>query len=147
MRLALCLALIREITPSGMLPTMLREAVSTSNAPAAIGPYSQAIRAEGRFLFCSGQIPLTPSGELVGGDVKNQAKQCMENVKALLESAGLSLANVCKTTIFLSSMDLFASVNEVYGSFFEGSPPARSTVAAAGLPKNVDVEIEVIAVY
>ncbi len=126
---------------------MLREAVFTSTAPAAIGPYSQAIRAEGKFLFCSGQIPLTPGGEFVGGDVKNQAQQCMENVKALLESAGLSLANVCKTTIFLSSMDHFAAVNEVYGSYFESNPPARSTVAAAGLPKNVDVEIEVIAVY
>lgn len=126
---------------------MLREAVSTSNAPAAIGPYSQAIRAEGKFLFCSGQIPLTPGGELVGGDIKDQARQCMENVKGLLEAAGLSLSNVCKTTIFLSSMDHFAAVNEVYGSYFEGNPPARSTVAAAGLPKAVDVEIEVIAVY
>jgi 2-iminobutanoate/2-iminopropanoate deaminase len=126
---------------------MLREAVSTDNAPAAIGPYSQAIRAEGRFLFCSGQIPLTPSGDLVTGDVKDQARQCMENVKGLLGAAGLSLSNVAKTTIFLSSMDHFAAVNEVYGSYFEGNPPARSTVAAAGLPKAVDVEIEVIAVY
>lgn len=126
---------------------MLREAVSTANAPAAIGPYSQAIRAEGKFLFCSGQIPLTPAGELVSGDVKAQAKQCMENVKNLLEAAGLSLSNVAKTTIFLSSMDHFAAVNEVYGSYFESNPPARSTVAAAGLPKAVDVEIEVIAVY
>lgn len=126
---------------------MLREVVSTDNAPAAIGPYSQAIRAEGKFLFCSGQIPLTPAGEMVSGDIKAQAKQCMENVKNLLESAGLSLANVAKTTIFLSSMDHFAAVNEVYGSYFESNPPARSTVAAAGLPKAVDVEIEVIAVY
>ncbi|MBC8063361.1 MAG: RidA family protein [Chlorobia bacterium] len=126
---------------------MLREAVSTNNAPAAIGPYSQAIRAEGRFLFCSGQIPLTPDGELVSGDIKVQAKQCMENVKGLLEAAGLSLSNVAKTTIFLSSMDHFAAVNEVYGSYFQSEPPARSTVAAAGLPKAVDVEIEVIAVY
>lgn len=126
---------------------MLREAVSTDNAPAAIGPYSQAIRAEGKFLFCSGQIPLTPTGEMMSGDVKAQAKQCMENVKNLLEAAGLSLSNVAKTTIFLSSMDHFAAVNEVYGSYFESNPPARSTVAAAGLPKAVDVEIEVIAVY
>lgn len=126
---------------------MLREAISTENAPAAIGPYSQAIRAEGKFLFCSGQIPLTPSGELVAGDVKTQAKQCMENVKNLLEAAGLSLSNVAKTTIFLSSMNHFAAVNEVYGSYFEGTPPARSTVAVAGLPKAVDVEIEVLAVY
>jgi len=126
---------------------MQREALSTANAPAAIGPYSQAIRAEGRFLFCSGQIPLTPSGDLVTGDVKDQAQQCMKNVSAVLSEAGLSFSNIVKTTIFLSSMDHFAAVNEVYGSFFEGVPPARSTVAAAGLPKNVDVEIEVIAVY
>lgn len=126
---------------------MQREALSTANAPAAIGPYSQAIRAEGRFLFCSGQIPLTPSGELVTGDVKIQAEQCMKNVSAVLAEAGLSFSNIVKTTIFLSSMDHFAAVNEVYGSYFEGVPPARSTVAAAGLPKNVDVEIEVVAVY
>ena len=126
---------------------MLREVVSTSDAPSAIGPYSQAIRAEGKFLFCSGQIPLTPGGELVTGDVKDQARQCMENVKGLLEAAGLGVANIAKTTIFLSSMDHFVSVNEVYGSYFEANPPARSTVAVAGLPKNVDVEIEVLAVY
>ncbi len=126
---------------------MLREAVSTDNAPAAIGPYSQAIRAEGKFLFCSGQIPLTPAGELVSGDVKVQAKQCMENIQGLLEAAGLSFSNIAKTTIFLSTMDHFVAVNEVYGSYFESAPPARSTVAVAGLPKAVDVEIEVIAVY
>ncbi len=132
---------------TGILLDMLREVVSTDNAPAAIGPYSQAVRAEGKFLFCSGQIPLTPSGELITGDVKDQAKQCMDNVKNLLEAAGLTLANVAKTTIFLSSMDHFAAVNEVYGSYFESTPPARSTVAVAGLPKAVDVEIEVLAVY
>lgn len=126
---------------------MLREAISTDQAPAAIGPYSQAVRAEGKFLFCSGQIPLTPSGDLVTGDVKVQAAQCMENIKGLLGSAGLTMGHVAKTTIFLSSMDHFAAVNEVYGSYFEGTPPARSTVAVAGLPKAVDVEIEVIAVY
>lgn len=126
---------------------MTREAISTSQAPAAIGPYSQAIRAEGRFLFCSGQIPLTPEGELVGGDVKAQAQQCMKNIAGLLGEAGLGFSHIAKTTIFLSSMDHFATVNEVYGSYFEGQPPARSTVAVAGLPKNVDVEIEVIAVY
>lgn len=126
---------------------MTREPISTSNAPGAIGPYSQAIRASGSFLFCSGQIPLTPTGELVSGDIKDQTKQVMANVTAVLEAAGLTLANVVKTTIFLSSMDLFASVNEVYGSYFTENPPARSTVAAAGLPRNVDVEIEVVAVY
>lgn len=126
---------------------MLRESLSTSNAPAAIGPYSQAMRAEGRFLFCSGQIPLTPTGEMVGGDVKAQARQCMENIKGLLGAAGLGFGNVAKTTIFLSSMDYFAEANEVYGSYFEADPPARSTVAVAGLPRGVDIEIEVIAVY
>jgi len=126
---------------------MLRETLSTSNAPAAIGPYSQAVRAEGRFLFCSGQIPLTPTGDLVTGNVKDQARQCMENVKGLLTAAGLGCENIAKTTIFLSSMDHFAAVNEVYGSYFESDPPARSTVAVAGLPKSVDIEIEVIAVF
>lgn len=126
---------------------MLREAISTENAPGAIGPYSQAVRAEGRLLFCSGQIPLTPSGDLVSGTVGEQARQCMLNVGGLLEAAGLGFSNVAKTTIFLSSMSHFAEVNEVYASFFESAPPARSTVAVAGLPKGVDVEIEVIAVY
>ncbi len=126
---------------------MLREAHSTDNAPGAIGPYSQSIRAEGRFLFCSGQIPLAPSGDLVTGDVETQTEQVMQNIKGMLESAGLTFANVVKTTIFLSSMDHFAAVNKVYGGYMGDVPPARSTVAVAGLPKNVDVEIEVIAVY
>jgi 2-iminobutanoate/2-iminopropanoate deaminase len=126
---------------------MLREPISTDKAPGAIGPYSQAIRAEGKFLFLSGQIPLTASGEGVGDDIATQAHQCMKNVQALLEAAGLTTANIVKTTIFLSSMQHFAQVNEVYGSYFTVDPPARSTVAAAGLPRNVDVEIETIAVY
>jgi len=126
---------------------MLREAISTEKAPGAIGPYSQAVRAEGRLLFCSGQIPLMPSGDLVSGTVGEQARQCMQNVGGLLEAAGLGFSNVAKTTIFLSSMSHFAEVNDVYASFFESDPPARSTVAVAGLPKGVDVEIEVIAVY
>jgi len=126
---------------------MLREVLSTTSAPGAIGPYSQAIKAAGSFLFCSGQIPLTPDGALVGGSVQDQAKQCMSNVSALLSEAGLGFGNVVKTTIFLSSMEHFAAVNEVYGSYFTEAPPARSTVAVAGLPRNVDVEIEVVAVY
>lgn len=126
---------------------MLREVHSTPNAPSAIGPYSQAVRAEGKILFCSGQIPLRPDGSLVEGDVKVQAEQVMQNIKGLLESAGLTFANIVKTTIFLSTMDHFAAVNEVYGAWVGVNPPARSTVAVAGLPKNVDVEIEVIAVY
>jgi len=126
---------------------MHREAHSTNEAPGAIGPYSQAIRASGNFLFCSGQIPLTPAGDLVTGDVKDQAEQCLKNLQGVLTSAGLSMANIVKTTIFLSSMEHFLPVNEVYSSFFKDEPPARSTVAVAGLPRNVDVEIEAIAVY
>ena len=126
---------------------MTRETLSTSNAPGAIGPYSQAVKASGSFLFLSGQIPLTPGGELIKGDVREQTAQCMKNISEVLEAAGLSLANVVKTTIFLSSMDHFAAVNETYGSFFRSEPPARSTVAVAGLPRGVDVEIESIAVY
>jgi 2-iminobutanoate/2-iminopropanoate deaminase len=126
---------------------MVREPLSTSTAPAAIGPYSQAIHAEGRFLFLSGQIPLTPAGDLVQGDIREQTRQVLHNMSAVLESAGLSPRNVVKTTIFLSSMDHFAAVNEVYGGVFGENPPARSTVAVAGLPKGVDVEIEAVAVY
>lgn len=97
-------------------------------------------------LFCSGQIPLTPDGNLVGGDVKQQAEQCLKNLSAVLAAAGATLENVVKTTIFLSSMDHFASVNDVYAAFFTNAPPARSTVAVAGLPRGVDVEIEAIAI-
>jgi 2-iminobutanoate/2-iminopropanoate deaminase len=126
---------------------MVREKISTTNAPGAIGPYSQAIRAEGRMLFLSGQISLTPSGEMVMGDVKTQTTQVMTNIQGVLAEAGLTFANIVKTTIFLSSMDHFADVNTVYGSYFETDPPARSTVAVAGLPRGVDVEIEAIAIY
>jgi 2-iminobutanoate/2-iminopropanoate deaminase len=126
---------------------MHRETISTNKAPGAIGPYSQAVRAEGKLLFLSGQIPLLPSGELRSGPPGVQADQCLKNLSAVLKGAGLSLSNVVKTTIFLSSMTHFAEVNEVYGKFFESEPPARATVAVAGLPKGVDVEIEAIAVY
>ena len=126
---------------------MQREIVSTDQAPAAIGPYSQAVKASGNFLFMSGQIPLTPAGELIQGDVKAQTEQVLANMKAVLEAAGLTFDNIVKTTIFLSTMDHFATVNEIYGKVFTGEPPARATVAAAGLPRGVDVEIEAIAVY
>jgi 2-iminobutanoate/2-iminopropanoate deaminase len=124
-----------------------RDAISTPNAPGAIGPYSQAIKASGNFLFCSGQIPLTPAGDLVQGDIQTQTEQIMANIRGVLESAGLGFDSIVKTTIFLSSMDHFTAVNEVYGKAFSAAPPARSTVAAAGLPKGVDVEIEVVAVF
>lgn len=118
--------------------------VSTDDAPAAIGPYSQAVRA-GDFLFCSGQIPLRPDGTLETGDIRLQTEQVMRNIHGVLAAAGLDFTKVVKTTIYLSSMDHFAAVNEVYGSRFPSAPPARSTVAVAGLPKGVDVEIEVLA--
>lgn len=126
---------------------MIRERISTDHAPGAIGPYSQAIRAEGNFVFLSGQVCLTPGGEVLKGDVKEQTTQVMANLQAVLAAAGLTFANVVKTTIFLSSMDHFAAVNEVYGAHFPSDPPARSTVAVAGLPRGVDVEIEAVAVY
>lgn len=118
---------------------------STDQAPAAIGPYSQAVEANG-FVFCSGSIPLTPEGILIEGDVRAQTQQVMKNIEGMLGSMGLGFADIVKTTIFLSSMDHFGVVNEVYGACFASEPPARSTVAVAGLPKNVDVEIEVICV-
>jgi len=126
---------------------MHREAVSTPNAPAAIGPYSQAIRASGNFVFVSGQVPLTPSGELVTGPIADQARQSLDNIKAILGVQGLTMDNVVKTTILLSSMDHFAAVNEVYATYFGEVPPARATFAVAGLPKGADIEIEAIAVY
>jgi|SRR5579859_3547438 len=126
---------------------MQREVLFTPEAPAAIGPYSQAIRAEGNFVFLSGQIPLRPDGSMVSGDVKAQTEQVLSNIKAVLASASLAPENVVKTTIFLSSMDHFSAVNEVYGRVFTKDAPARSTVAVAALPRGVDVEIEAIAVY
>ncbi|MEK6555169.1 MAG: RidA family protein [Bdellovibrionota bacterium] len=118
---------------------------SSENAPAAIGPYSQAVEANG-FLFCSGQIALDPkTAAVVAGGVKEQIQQVMKNVAAVLHGADLQFSNVVKTTIFLTDMNDFATVNEVYGSFFKTNPPARSTVAVAGLPKGVKVEVEVIA--
>lgn len=125
---------------------MQRERVSTTEAPAAIGPYSQAI-ITGNLVFASGQIALDPaSGQLVEGDVRVQTRKALENVAALLQAAGSSLTQVVKTTVFLTTMDNFAAMNEVYAEFFSGEPPARSTVAVAQLPRSAAVEIEVIAV-
>ncbi|MFT5358272.1 MAG: 2-iminobutanoate/2-iminopropanoate deaminase [Polyangiales bacterium] len=126
---------------------MSKKVISTSDAPAAIGPYSQAIAANG-FLFCSGQIALHPqSGELVGvGDITQQTKQVMENLGAVLRAGGSSFEDVVKCGIFLESMDDFAAVNAVYATYFEGmEPPARACVAVRTLPKNVAVEVEAIA--
>lgn len=123
-----------------------RTIISTDDAPAAIGPYSQAVKANG-MLFCSGQIPLNAAGEMVGGDdVAAQAEQCMKNLGAVLAAGGSGWDKALKCTIFLADMGDFAAVNEVYGSYFEGmDPPARATVAVKTLPKDVKVEIDVVA--
>jgi 2-iminobutanoate/2-iminopropanoate deaminase len=118
--------------------------VQTPNAPAAIGPYSQAMIANG-MVFTSGQIALTPEGVMLDGDVKVQCVQVLSNLKAVLEAAGSSLDKVVKTTIFLDNMDDFGAVNELYASAFGEHKPARSTVAAKTLPRNALVEIEAIA--
>lgn len=124
---------------------MGKEIIATDKAPGAIGPYSQAVRAGG-FLFCSGQIPLDPaSGELVGGTISEQTEQVMENISAVLASAGLTFPDVVKSTIYLADLGDFAAVNAVYGKRFSAEPPARSTVEVKGLPKDARVEIEVIA--
>lgn len=124
---------------------MSRQIISTDKAPKAIGPYSQGVRAGG-FVFYSGQIPLDPvSGEMKGSTAQEQAEQVMTNIAALLASAGLDFSDVVKTTIYLTDLAAFASVNDVYGRRFTGSPPARSTVEVRGLPRGALVEIEVIA--
>lgn len=124
---------------------MDKRIVSTPNAPAAIGPYSQAILAGG-FVFCSGQIPLDPaSGQLVEGDVGVQTHRVLQNLAAVLDAAGSSLRKVVKTTVFLRDMGDFAAMNAVYGEYFTDEPPARATVQAARLPKDVAVEIECVA--
>jgi 2-iminobutanoate/2-iminopropanoate deaminase len=122
-----------------------RESVSSPDAPEAIGPYSQGMRA-GDLLFCSGQIPLEPStGELVKEDIEGQARRCLQNLQAICEAAGGSLSNAVRCTVYLGDMGDFARVNEVYAEFFaDGEPPARVAVAAAGLPKGADVEIDAI---
>ncbi len=123
---------------------MTREAISTGGAPAAIGPYSQAVAADG-LLFCSGQLGLDPAtGDLADG-VEAQVERAMLNLRAVLDAAGLTFGDVLKTTIFLADMDDFAAVNAVYARFMPSPPPARSTVAVAALPKGGRVEIEAIA--
>lgn len=123
---------------------MQKSIIATKDAPGAIGPYSQAVKL-GDFLFCSGQLGIDPATGTLADGVKAQAEQAMNNVQAVLKAAGMSLDNIVKTTIFLTTMDSFPVVNEVYGSRFQGDKPARSTVAVAGLPKGGLVEIEVIA--
>jgi len=124
---------------------MSLERVSTKKAPAAVGPYSQAMKA-GDFLYVSGQLPINPeSGEMVSGSIKEQTRQSLNNAKAILEEAGTSLENVVKTTVFLQDMNDFADMNGVYAEFFTDHKPARAAVEVAKLPLNADLEIQMIA--
>ena len=119
--------------------------ISTPKAPAAIGPYSQAIRS-GAFLFISGQIPIDPeSGEMIQGDAGEQAERVLKNLQAILEAAGMGLEHVVKTTLYLKSLGNFEKVNSIYKRYFPNNPPARSTIEVSGLPKNAEIEIEAIA--
>ena len=123
----------------------MREVVTTDRGPKAIGPYSQAIKANG-IVFLSGQIPLDPATQqLITGDVATQTEQVLQNISGILSAAGTSLSQVVKTTVFLKNMNDFAAMNEVYGRHFSAEPPARSTVEVARLPKDVLVDIDVIA--
>ena len=127
---------------------MSRQIISSADAPRAIGPYAQGVAAPaGRLLFCSGQIPLDPkTGEMVGaGDVRAQTERVLQNLGAVLAAGGASFAAVVKTTIYLTDLQDFAAVNEVYGRFFPKDPPARATVQVAGLPKGAMVEIDAVA--
>jgi 2-iminobutanoate/2-iminopropanoate deaminase len=124
---------------------MRREIVSSTRAPQAIGPYSQAVRV-GKFLITSGQIPIDPgTDQLVGNDIRAATRQVMDNLKAVLEAGGSSLDQVIKTTVYLANLDDFPAMNEVYASYFPGDPPARSTIQAARLPKGAIIEIDAIA--
>lgn len=123
----------------------MKKIIRTANAPKPVGPYSQAVEAGG-FIFCSGQIAIDPkTDQVMTGPVEQQTKQVIENIEAVLKEAGLTLQNVIKSTIFLTNMNDFQAVNEVYSRYFVEQPPARSTIAVSALPKGVNVEIEVIA--
>jgi len=124
----------------------MKKIISTKEAPAAVGPYSQAVRV-GSTVYCAGQIPLDPkSGQIVPGDIGAQTRRVLENIAAVLRAESLAFENIVKTTIFLTNLSDFQTVNEIYGSYFKKEPPARSTVQVPALPKGADVEIEVIAV-
>ncbi len=123
---------------------MPKQIITTNAAPAAIGPYSQAVKT-GDFLFISGQLPLNPTtGEIIDSDIEAQTRQVIENMKSIVASAGMSLDNIVKTTVFLKDIGLFARMNKVYQEYFTSSPPARTTVAVSRLPKDALIEIEAI---
>ena len=123
----------------------MKKIISTNEAPAAVGPYSQAVRA-GAMVFCAGQIPLDPkTGQIVTGDIGAQTRRVMNNITAVLKASDLNFNHIVKTTIFLTDLGDFQTVNEIYGSYFKQEPPARSTVQVSALPKGAHVEIEVIA--
>ncbi len=125
---------------------MDKKNIYSAKAPEPVGPYSQAVQA-GRFVYVSGQIPLNPdSGELVLGNINDQARQVLTNLRAVLAAAGCSLVDVVKTTVYLTDLNLFPQVNEVYGTFFTQDPPARACVGVSSLPKGVGIEIEAVAV-
>lgn len=125
---------------------MTKEVLITNKAPKAIGPYSQAVKV-GNFIFISGQIPIDPdTGEVIDGDIKEQTKRVLENIKGILESVSCSLNNVVKTTVFLKNLDDFSAMNEIYATYFPENPPARSTIEVSRLPKGVSIEIEAIAI-
>ena len=137
----------RFIVPVGFAVTIgaMKKSIFTKDAPATIGPYSQGVRI-GRFLFCSGQIPLDPkSGQIISGDIATQTRRVMDNIGAILNAEGITFDNIVKTTIFLTNLGDFQTVNEAYGSYFKQDPPARSTVQVSALPRGTKVEIEVIA--
>ena len=124
---------------------MEKSVISTKNAPAAIGPYSQAIKV-GNLVFISGQIPIIPAtGEIIRGDIKLQTRQALENLKHIMEAAGSSLDNVVKTTVFMKDLNDYTEINDVYKEFFSNKPPARAAIQAARLPRDVGVEIEAVA--
>lgn len=124
----------------------MKTVIRPKTSPAPVGPYNHAVRV-GDLLFCSGQIPLDPQGQLVSGDIRAQTERVLENVKAILSDQGLTFANVVKSTVFMTNLGDFAAMNEVYGKYFTGDFPARSTIQVAALPRGASVEIEVVAHY
>ena len=136
-----------SIVPAGFVVTIghMKKIISTNEAPAAIGPYSQALRS-GSFLFCSGQIPIDPkSGQIISGDITVQTRRVLDNIAAVLRVDGLTFDNVVKTTVFLTDLGDFQTVNEIYGSYFKQNFPARSTIQVSALPKGAKIEIDAIA--